>query len=213
MYRQEKSLLTYQIEGRLSAYLSDIDDCEDFKSNSLITLESTLTMTACIHSLMQHLRTNCLNDNKCLLDKHNFMINKDAELNNQFSTTWTSIKTSKILSGFLKIDFLIPEIHLLNTSNFKIDNIQSLSNLLIDLTTLTFAGGQELINKSITIIKAKHIQSVTKENAEDLKNDLDKYCVYDKNIPTFIFLKHNDTNGHFSKNYSNYDANEFTTIS
>lgn len=167
MYRREKSLLTYQIEGRLSAYLADIDDCEDFKSNSLIKLENTMEMTECIHSLMQHLIKNCLNDNKCLLDKHNFMINKDAELNNQFSMTWTSIKTSKILSGFLKIDFLIPEIHLLNISNFKSDNIQSLSNLLIDLSTLTFADGQKLINKSITIIKTKHIQSVSKDNSED----------------------------------------------
>ena len=62
-------------------------------------------------------------------------------------------------------------------------------------------------------MQTKHIQSLTKENAEDLKNDLVKYCVYDKNIPAFIFLKHKDSNGRFGKNYSNYDANEFKTIS
>ncbi len=206
MYRQEKSHLTYQIEGRLSAYLSDIDDCEDFKSTSQTKLEKIMKMTECIHSLLQYLRTNCINDNKLLLDKHYFTINKDAELNDQFSLTWTSTKTSKTISGFLKIDLLTPDIKLLNTSNFKSDNIQSLSNLLIDLTTLTFADSQKLINKSVTIIKTKGVDVVTRENADYLKNDLEKHCSYDKSTPTFLFLKHKDINGHFHKHYSNYDT-------
>ncbi|HAH55265.1 MAG TPA: hypothetical protein DCM02_08290 [Flavobacterium sp.] len=211
MYRQEKSHLTYQIEGRLSAYLSEIDNCKDFKSNSQTKLDKTMKMTECIHSLLQHLRTNCLNDNKLLLDKHNLTINKDAELSEQFSLTWTSTKTSKTISGFLKIDFFIPDIKLLNKSNFKSDNIHSLSNLLIDLTTLTFANGQKFINKSIAIIKTKDVNVVTKENADDLKNDLEKYCSYDKDNPTFLFLKHKDVNGHFHKHYSNFDTDERTT--
>ena len=111
MYRQEKSHLTYQIEGRLSAYLSDIDDCEDFTSTSQTKLDNTMKMTECIHSLLKHIITNCLNDNKLLLDRYNFSINKDAELNDQFSITWTTIKNSKTISGFLKIDFLIPKLH------------------------------------------------------------------------------------------------------
>jgi hypothetical protein len=211
MYRQEKSHLTYQIEGRLSAYLSDIDDCEDFSSTSQTKFEKTMKMTECIHFLMQHITTNCLNDNKFLLDRHNFSINKDAELNDQFSMIWSSIKNSKTISGFLKIDFLIPEINLLNTSNFKSDNIQSLSNLLIDLTTLTFVGGQDLINKSVTIIKTKGLDAVTKENSEHFKCDLDKFCSYDMSYPTFLFLKHKDINGHFHKHYSNYDTEDKTT--
>lgn len=211
MYRQEKSHLTYQIEGRLSAYLSDIDDCEDFKSNSQTKLDKTMKMTECIHSLLQHVRTHCLNDNKLLLDKHNLTINKDAELSEQFSLTWTSTKTSKTISGFLKIDFLMPDIKLLNKSNFKSDNIHSLSNLLIDLTTLTFVNGQKFINKSIAIIKTKDVYVVTKENADDLKNDLEKYCSYDKDTLTFLFLKHKDINGHFHKHYSNFDTDERTT--
>jgi len=210
MYRQKKSHLTYQIEGRLSAYLSDLDDCKDFKSTSQTKLEKTMKITEYIHSLLQHLITNCLNDNKFLLDKHNFSINQNAELNNQFSMTWTSTDTSKTISGFLKIDFLIPDIHLLNTSNFKSDNIQSLSNLLIDLTTLTFADEKKLINKSVTIIKTKDLDSVTKDIADHLKNDLDNYCSYDKSNPTFLFLKHKDIDGHFHKHYSNYDTEERT---
>lgn len=208
MYRQEKSYLAYQIEGRLSAYLSDIDDCENFSSTSQTKFEKTIKMTECIHSLLQYITTNCLNDNKFLLDRHNFSINKDAELNDQFSMIWTSIKNSKTISGFLKIDFLIPEINLFNTSNFKSDNIQSLSNLLIDLISLTFVGGQDLINKSIAIIKTKGLDSVTKENAEHLKSDLDKFCSYYKSTPTFLFLKHKDINGHFHKHYSNYKTEE-----
>jgi len=211
MYRQEKSHLTYQIEGRLSAYLSDIDDCEDFTSTSQTKLEKTIKMTECIHSLMQHITTNCLNDNKFLLDRHNFSINKDTELNDHFSMNWTSTKNSKLISGFFKIDFLIPEISLLNTSNFKSDNIQSLSNLLIDLATLTFVGGQNLIKKSVAIIKTNGLDAVTKDNADYLKSDLDKYCSYDKNNPTFLFLKHKDINGHFHKHYSNYGTKERKT--
>ncbi len=211
MYRQEKSHLAYQIEGRLSAYLSDIDECEDFTSTSQTKLEKTIKMTECIHSLMQHITTNCLSDNKFLLDRHNFSINKDAELNDQFSMIWTSIKNSKTISGFLKIDFLIPEINLFNTSNFKSDNIQSLSNLLIDLTTLTYVGGQDLISKSLAIVKTKGLDSVTKENADHLKSDLENFCSYDKSTPTFLFLKHKAMNGHFHKHYSNYETKEKTT--
>jgi hypothetical protein len=213
MYRQEKSHLTYQIEGRLSAYLSDIEDSEDFISTSRTKLDKTMKMTECIHSLLLHITSNCLSDNKFLLDRHNFSINKDAELNDQFSMTWTSTKNSKTISGFLKIDFLIPKIHLLNTSNFKSDNVQSLSNLLIDLITLTFVGGQDLINKSITIIKTKGLDVVTKDNADHLKSDLEKFCSYDKSNPTFLFLKHKDINGNFHKHYSNYDMEERTTTS
>jgi hypothetical protein len=205
MYRQEKNHLTHQIEGRLSAYLSDIDDCEDFTSTSQTKLEKTMKMTECIHSLLQHIKTNCLNENKDFFYKNNFSINKDAELNDQFSMTWTSTKNSKAISGFLKIDFQIPEIYLLYTSNFKSDNIQSLSNLLIDLTTLSFVGGKNLINKSVIIIKTKEIDTVTNDSVVDLKSDLDKYCSYDKINPTFLFLKHKDKNGHFHKHYSNYD--------
>ncbi|HAT80415.1 MAG TPA: hypothetical protein DCS17_03135, partial [Flavobacterium sp.] len=83
--------------------------------------------------------------------------------------------------------------------------------LLIDLTTLTFANGQKFINKSIAIIKTKDVNVVTKENADDLKNDLEKYCSYDKDNPTFLFLKHKDVNGHFHKHYSNFDTDERTT--
>jgi hypothetical protein len=50
MYRQEKSHLTYQAEGRLSAYLFDIDDCEEFSSTSKTKLEKTMKMTECLHS-------------------------------------------------------------------------------------------------------------------------------------------------------------------
>jgi hypothetical protein len=125
--------------------------------------------------------------------------------------TWNSTKKSKTISGFLKIDFLIPEIHLLNTSNFKSDNIQNLSNLLIDLTTLTFVGGQDLINKSVIIIKTKGQDPENKDYADHLKSDLDKYCSYDKSNPTFLFLKHKDINGHFHKHCSNYDTEKRTT--
>ena len=155
MYRQEKSHLTYQIEGRLSAYLSNINGCEDFKSTSQTKLKKTIRMTECIHSLPQHIRTNCLSDNKFLIDRHNLIINKDAERKSQFSMTWTSIKNAKTISGYLKVDFLMPDINLCKTSNFKSDNIESLSNLIIDLTTLSFAGGQKLSIKTVIILKKK----------------------------------------------------------
>jgi hypothetical protein len=124
--------------------------------------------------------------------------------------TWTSTKTLKTVSGFLKIDFLTPDIKVLDTSNFKSDNIQSLSNLLIDLTTLTFAYGQNLINKSVAIIKTNDLCVLTKENIEYLKNDLEKYCLYNKDTPTFLYLKHKDNKGHFYKHFSNYDTQERT---
>ena len=211
MYRQEKSHLTYQIEGRLSAYLSDIDDCEDFVSTSRTKLDKTMKMTECIHSQLLHITSNCLSDNKFLLDRHNFSINKDAELSDQFYMTWNTTKTSKTVSGFLKIDFLMPDIKLLDTSNFKKDNIQSLANLLIDLTTLTFAYGQNLIKKSVSIVKTKDLDILTKENIEYLKNDLEKYCLYNKETPTFLYLKHKNNKGQFHEHYSNYDTEERTT--
>jgi hypothetical protein len=94
MYRQEKSHLTYQIEGRLSAYFSDIEDCEDFTSTSQTKLDNTMKMTECIHSLLQHIITNCLNDNKSLLDRYNLSMNKDAELNDQFFYRLVSHQTA-----------------------------------------------------------------------------------------------------------------------
>lgn len=203
MYRQDKSHLTYQIEGRISNYLSEIDNCKDFKATSQIKTENTLSMTEAVHSLLQHIRINCLEDNQQLLKKHNLILNKEAEINSQFLMSWTSTKEAKTISGYVKIDFLAPNIHLCKTTNFKIDNIQSLSNILIDLTTITFVGEMELSNFSFIIVKTKC--SDLSENAADLNFDLEKYCCVYKKVPTFLFLKIKNSSWQSQQHYSNFD--------
>ena len=72
-----KSILTFQLEGRLSSYLSDIDNCENFSSDNLTKLNKTMKMTECIHSLLDHTRINCLNDNKELIENSNLIVDRN----------------------------------------------------------------------------------------------------------------------------------------
>src|SRR5690606_34478370 len=138
---------------RLSAYLSDIDNCDEFQSSSKTVLTKTMKMTECIHSLLQHIKVNCIEDNKGLLQAHNLTLNYNAGQFEQFTMTWTRFKNSKFFSGYLKIDFLTPAISSFKTADFKGDNIESLTNLIIDLTTLTFAKERDLNKTSLLIVK------------------------------------------------------------
>jgi len=208
MYRQEKSHLAYQVVGRLSAYISDIDACEEFSSTSQTDLEQTMEMTECIHSLIGHIKTNCLSDNKLVLDKFNLRIDKSAELKNQYTLTWKPIRNAKTISGFLKISFQTPDIELWTISNFKSDNIESLTNLIIDLTTLTFSDSIEINEKNLIIVKTKGLDSITDDNVSTLKNELETYCGYNKTNPTFLYLKHKDNVGYFHKHFSNYESKQ-----
>ena len=205
MYRQEKSHLTYQTEGRLSAYLSDIDDCEEFSSTSKTKLEKTMEMTDCIHALLGHINENCISDNRALLDKNNLTINSDTEKQIQYFLTWTPLKDTKTISGFLKITFLTPDLTLFKTSSFKSDSIEGLTNLIIDLTTLTFATGKNMYEQSLFIIKTRGLETITKEDAPLIKSELETYCGYSGSNPTFLYTKHKDNIGHFHKHYSNYE--------
>jgi hypothetical protein len=203
MYRQEKSLLTYQIEGRISSYLSSIDDCDEFNLNSKVQLKKTFKMTECIFSLLNYVKNNCLIDNFLLFNKYNLTVNKDAELRTQYLMTWTPIKNEMIISGYLKIDFTVPNIDLFKISNFKNDNIESLSNLIIDLTTLTFAKEQELTIKSLIIVKTNEFYTLNKENSDIIKSEFDRYFINDNIIPTFVYVMQKDINGYYHKYYSN----------
>lgn len=205
MYRQEKSHLTYQTEGRLSAYLSGIDDCEEFTSISQTKLKNAMKMTECIHSLLGHIRTHCISENRTLLEKNSFPIDQDAELKTQYSLSWTPLKNTNTISGFLKISFLTPKITLCKTSNFKSDNIESLTNLIIDLTTLTFSKETDISEQSVVIIKTKGIDTTTGVNAKTMKHELETYCGYNGSSPTFLYIEHKDSVGHFHKHYSNYE--------
>lgn len=205
MYRQEKSFLTNQVEGRLSAHLSNIDNCEEFTSNSLTKIEETIQWSEHIHSLLEHIRTNCITDNKNLLSNNDLIIDKESEMNTQYSLTWSPIKDTKTISGFIKIKFLLPEINLYKLSNFKSDNIQSLTNLIIDLMTLTFAKKNNDYEKTLIIVKTKGIESINNENVQLLKSELETYCGYNKSDPTFLYIKDRDTIGRFHKHYSNYE--------
>jgi hypothetical protein len=203
MYRQEKSHLTYQVEGRLSAYLCDIDDCEEFSSTSKTKLEKTMKMTECFHSLLGHIKANCISDNRALLDKNKFIIDVDAENQTQYFLTWTPIQNTKTISGFLKITFLTPDLTLFTTSNFKSESIEGLTNLIIDLTTLTFATETNKVQQELVIVKTLGLETITKENAQLIKSELETYCEYNGSKPTFLYLKHKDNVGHFHKHYSN----------
>ena len=205
MYRQEKSHLTYQAEGRLSAYLSDIDDCEEFSSNSKDTFDKTMRMTECIHSLLGHIRVNCISDNRNLLVNNNLTIDKEAANQLQYSLNWTPLKSTKKISGFLKISFLTPDLTLYRTSNFKSDSIEGLTNLIIDLTTLTFASRTNYNEQNLYIIKTKDIQELTKDELGILKSELEDFCGYNGRNPTFLYIKHKDNVGHFHKHFSNYE--------
>jgi hypothetical protein len=204
MYRQEKSHLTYQTSGRLSAYLSDIDDCDEFHSSSKTVLTKTMKMTECIHSLLQHIKANCIEDNRSLLQAHHLTLNYNAELVEQFSMTWTPLKNAKFISGYLKIDFLTPTISLFKTADFKGDSIESLTNLIIDLTTLTFANGRDMNKTSLLIVKTKETETVSADNFQTVINDLETQGIYDNNIPTFLYIRHKESSGQFHKHFSNY---------
>lgn len=205
MYRQEKSHLTYQAEGRLSAYLCDIDDCEEFSSNSKTKLEKTMKMTECLHSLLGHIKANCISDNRMLLDKNKLTIDADAENQKQYFLNWTPIQNKKTISGFLKISFLIPNLTLWSTSNFKSESIEGLTNLIIDLTTLTFAAEVNKVEQELVIIKTLGLETITGENAQLIKSELETYCGYNGSNLTFLYLKHKDNVGHFHKHYSNFE--------
>lgn len=207
MYRQEKSHLTYQVEGRLSAYLSDIDDCEEFSSTSLIKLERTMKMTECIHSLLGHIKSNCITDNRNLLHTNKLTLDNNAEVKTQYCINWTPAKNAKMISGYLRLTFFIPDLTLLNLSNFHSDSIEGLTNLIIDLTTLTYSKETNTKELNLVIIKTKGLDTVTRENETAIKNELEVFCGYKEINPTFIYIRHKDSVGHFHKHSSNYEQN------
>ncbi|OAD45733.1 hypothetical protein [Polaribacter atrinae] len=205
MYRQNKSHLTYQAEGRLSSYLSDIGDCDEFSSNSKSVFNRTMKMTECIHSLLEHIRANCISDNKNLLINNYLTIDKEVENQIQYNLTWTPFKSTKKISGFLKITFLTPDLTLCKTSNFKSDSIEGLTNLIIDLTTLTFANRTSNYEQNLYVVKTKDIEELSKDELNLLKSELVSYCDYNGLNLTFLYIKHKDNVGHYHKHFSNYE--------
>jgi hypothetical protein len=141
------------------------------------------------------------------LDKNKFTIDTDAENQTQYFLTWTPIQNIKTISGVIKITFLIPDLTLFTTSNFKSESIEGLTNLIIDLTTLTFVTGANKLEQELIIIKTVGLETITKENAQLIKSELEAYCGYNGSKPTFLYIKHKDNVGHFHKHYSNYEQN------
>ena len=207
MYRQEKSHLTHQVMGRISAYISDIDNCQEFSSTSQTKLERTMKMTECIHALLDHIKTNCISNNKDFIHKNQLVIDNNASGKTQYTFNWTPIHNARIISGTVKISFIVPDIDLLSFSNFKTDNIESLTNLVIDLITLSFSKTENTVEKNLYIIKTKEYDNLTEDIISSLKIDIETHCDLYKTTPTFLYLKHKDSIGHFHKHYSNYKVN------
>jgi hypothetical protein len=154
---------------------------------------------------------SCLPDNKKLIDNQKLNFDTNAVKKKQFEMTWTPTKDATTISGFLLLDFLTPKNELFRLINFKVDTIQGLANLIIDLSTLTFASGPNRLNTKLMVVKTKEVELTKKEDSYTLKLELQKYCGYEQKIPTFLIQKHKDSNGQFQRHYSNIDTYEQTT--
>lgn len=199
-----KSILTFQVEGRLSSYLSDIDNCENFTADNLTKLNKTMKMTECIHSLLDHTKTNCLNDNKEFIENNDLVVDRNLENQLQYTFNWTKLDHTKTISGIAEIKFIIHNSNDLKISNFKTDSIENLTKLIINYMTLTFAKTNKKVERRILVIKTKRIE-VNDDNFNSLlKEELESNCNYFKTTPTFLYLKHKDNVGYYQKHYSNY---------
>jgi len=205
MYRQEKSILTYQVEGRLSAYLSDIDDCEEFSLNSQTKLTKTMKITECIHSLLDHIIENCVKENTDFIRLKKITINIEESDRIKYNFKWIPLRNSKCISGVVELNIFGSNFDKLNYSNFKADTIQSITNLIIDYFTLTYSKSDTIVEEKLFIIKVKKFEKVTSEFTTRLKTEIEECCGSYCNYPTFIYLKHKDNVGHFHQHFSNFN--------
>lgn len=203
----EKSILAFQVEGRLSTYLSEIDNCEMFSADNLTKLPKTIEMTECIHSLLDHIKINCLTENKELVLSKQLSIDNSLEGKLQYTFIWTPFKNTKAISGVAEIRFVIPDLDTMTISNFKTDSIENLSNLLINYTTLSFSKSNDKIEQRLFVVKTKSFEKMTDLFSALLKAELEGNCKQYQTTPTFLYLKHKDSVGHFHKHYSNYAEN------
>lgn len=199
-----KSILTFQLEGRLSSYLSDIDNCENFTSDNLTKLNKTMKMTECIHSLLDHTRINCLNDNKEFIEKNDLVVDRNLEKQLQYTFNWTQLNHTKTISGIVEIKFLIHNIDDLKITKFKTDSIENLTKLIINFITLTFVKTENRIEKNLLIVKTKNFDTKDDNFTSVLKAELESNCKSFQTTPTFLYLKHKDNVGFYHKHYSNY---------
>lgn len=199
-----KSILTFQLEGRLSSYLSDIDNCENFTADNLTKLNKTMKMTECIHSLLDHTRINCLNDNKEFIEKNDLVVDRNLEKQLQYTFNWTQINHTKTISGIVEIKFLINNIDDLKITKFKTDSIENLTKLIINFITLTFVKTENRIEKNLLIVKTKNFDTNDDNFTSVLKAELESNCKSFQTTPTFLYLKHKDNVGFYHKHYSNY---------
>lgn len=202
-----KSILTYQVEGRLSSYLSDIDICESFSADSLTKMTKTMKMTECIHSLLNHIKTNCINENTEFISKNHLDIDRSLENNLQYKFNWTLLDKTKTISGIAEIDFIIPEFDFIKLSNFKSDSIENLTNLIIHYMTLSFTKSEKKSEKKLIIVKTKDFDRTEEIFISLLKTELESNCKSFRTTPTFLYIKHKDNIGHYHKHYSNYADN------
>jgi hypothetical protein len=201
---REKSTLAFQVEGRLSTYLSNIDNCKSFSADSQLKLIKMMEMTECIHSLLEHIKDNCLSQNHEFISKNQFSIDKSICDLIQYTFTWKPLDNLKTIVGIAEIRFVIPDFYNLTISNFKTDRIENLANLLIDCITLSFINADKKIQKSLFIIKTKNFENMTTDYTSLLKSELEIHCEQFKTSPTFLYLRHKDNVGYFHKHYSNY---------
>jgi hypothetical protein len=204
---KDKSILAFEVQGRLSAYLSDIDNCEMFSADSLTKLTQTFEMTECIHSLLDHIKTSCLTESKELVLSKQLIIDNSLADKLQYTFIWTPFKNTNAISGLAEIRFIIPDLDTLTISNFKTDSIENLSNLLINYTTLSFSKSSDKIEQRLFVVKTKCFEKMTDEFSTLLKAELEGNCKQYQTTPTFLYLKHKDSVGHFHKHYSNYAEN------
>jgi hypothetical protein len=202
-----KSVLTFQVEGRLSSYLSDIDNCDSFSADSLTKMTKTMKMTECFHSLLNHIKINCINENAEFIYRNQLNIDSSLENISQYIFNWTPFENKKIVSGIVEIDFIIPEHNLLEISNFKSDSIENLTNLIIHYMTLSFSKADNKLLKKLIIVKTKNFDRNEEDFISLLKTELEYNCKSYKTTPTFLYLIHKDNLGHYHKHYSNYADN------
>jgi murein DD-endopeptidase MepM/ murein hydrolase activator NlpD len=163
-----------------------------------------MKMTECIHSLLDHTKTNCLNDNKEFIENNDLVVDRNLENQLQYTFNWTKLDHTKTISGIAEIKFIIHNIDDLKISNFKTDSIENLTKLIINYMTLTFAKTNKKVERRILVIKTKRIE-VNDDNFNSLlKEELESNCNYFKTTPTFLYLKHKDNVGYYHKHYSNY---------
>lgn len=191
-----KSILTYQIEGRLGSYIEAIDDCPPFKADSKLCLDRTMEMPEAIHGLLKHTQQSLMNE----------MFDGDYKLEHSplYSLEWQPDLNKQTLSGIIKIIFNVPDRHYFTNFQFRSVDLTTLAETVIKLMKYSLETDDKRIELPLYIIKKKASLSMSDIDKTLLKNEIIDLCPNYASAATYIFDKYKETNGHFASQYANF---------